>query len=203
MRKNKLFALLMSGLITVSAMPVVSVSAEEYALGDIDMDGVITEHDAAILYRILDEETGVIEPGYRYSNDASKETAEPLSEEQKVLADMNDDGVIDYTDADIILEKSEYKLGDVNMDGEISVEDAGLALYEYAYIAAGFSGKNLTKVQENLAAVSAKNEDWTPSVMDASNILSLYVWNAAGLTKDDLKDQDRYYSQHNYFYIPG
>ena len=112
MRKNKLFALFISGLMAISAMPIVSVSAEEYALGDIDMDGVITEHDAAILYRILDEETGVIEPGYRYSNDASKETAEPLSEEQKVLADMNDDGVIDYTDADIILEKSEYMLGE-------------------------------------------------------------------------------------------
>ena len=211
MRKNKLFALLTSGIMAVSALTVISVSAdaEEYALGDIDMDGVITEHDATILYRILDEETGVIEPGYRYSvydNVAFKEIAKPLSEEQKALADMNGDGIIDYTDADIILEKSEYMLGDVNMDGQLTVDDVTVILDEYAHVAAGFEQK-FSQVQENIIDFHSCNGDehHRKICMDnASDTMNLYVWRAAGLTEEQIKAINRFgngYSfEHNYFY---
>lgn len=81
-------------------------SAEEYAKGDVDMDGVITGRDAAIVSQYAD---GILQL--------------ELNDEQLALADMNDDGDVDASDAALIAEKQEYKFGDFNKDGIVSMAD--------------------------------------------------------------------------------
>lgn len=81
----------------------ISVSAESYAQGDVDMDGILTAHDAAIVSRYAD---GVLEIS--------------LSDEQLSLADINDDGEITADDAALIAEKQEYIYGQVTDDYGLS-----------------------------------------------------------------------------------
>lgn len=76
--------------------------------------GYITAHDAAVVSRAL------------YVD----ETA--LNDEQKQLADVNGDGVVDQTDADWIYEHSEYKLGAVNQKEYMS---STTLFYQMYYIA--------------------------------------------------------------------
>ena len=78
-------------------------SAEEitYALGDVDMDGVVTGHDTAMVSRYVLDDT--------YT----------LTEEQLKLADVNEDGTVDQADADkLYTEMQVYPLGDVDMNGK-------------------------------------------------------------------------------------
>lgn len=81
----------------------ISVSAESYAQGDVDMDGILTAHDAAIVSRYAD---GVLEIS--------------LSDEQLSLADINGDGEITADDAALIAEKQEYIYGQVTDDYGLS-----------------------------------------------------------------------------------
>ena len=50
---KKVFGVCMAAVLTLSALPVCGVNAEEatYALGDVDMDGVVTGHDTAMVSR--------------------------------------------------------------------------------------------------------------------------------------------------------
>ena len=99
-----------------------SATAESTAaLGDVDMDGIITGHDSAMVSH------------YLYVDAAS------LTDEQLVLADMNEDGTIDQTDADLIHEQEAYTIGDVNLDGETNMQDAREILLYYAAMASGTS----------------------------------------------------------------
>lgn len=81
----------------------ISVSAESYAKGNVDMDGIITARDAAIVSRYTD---GVLEIS--------------LSDEQLSLADINGDGEITADDAALIAEKQEYIYGQVTDDYGLS-----------------------------------------------------------------------------------
>ena len=76
----------MAAVLALASLPVLGVSAEEttYALGDVDMDGVVTGHDTAMVSRYVLDDT--------YT----------LTEEQLKLADVNEDGVVDQADADKI-----------------------------------------------------------------------------------------------------
>ncbi len=105
---------------SVSSLSAFSVSAESaYALGDVDMDGVITGHDSALVSHYLNVDT------------------DSLTTEQYNLADMNQDGIVDQSDADAIHAEEVYRIGDVDLDGEVAVFDAYYLMMFYASTAVG------------------------------------------------------------------
>lgn len=108
MKKIKIVSALTAAVLSLASLPVVSASAEEAAFlpGDVDNDGYITGHDAALISRSLLEE------------DFS------LTEDELSRADITGDGIVDEADAVWIYYNQEYKLGDVDLDGTISTFDA-------------------------------------------------------------------------------
>lgn len=200
MKNTKLFALALSGIMAVAAIPVASASAEEYIKGDIDMDGIITEHDSSMLYRYLDEKAGIA-PVIEEDDILLGSKAAVLTEEQLDLADINGDGIVDYSDADEILANIEYRLGDANMDGIVSVADASLTLSEYAHGAAGLP-LTFTDVQNNLIDLNANQNGCFLSVGTASRILGLYVAqsiNDYSILTGWVLSYEYYNVEHNYF----
>ena len=88
--------MMLAGVLALSALPIsaMSVGAEgAYAPGDVDMDGVITGHDAAVVSRYLHVDNTL------------------LNADQLALADVNGDGVVDQADADWIHENEAVELG--------------------------------------------------------------------------------------------
>lgn len=108
MNTKKLLAMLTGCVMSASMLAGMPVSAAEYAQGDVDMDGYITGHDAAMVSRYLNVDSNL------------------FSEEQLALADMNADGVVDQTDADLIFENKVYYLGGLDELGMISCADGGV-----------------------------------------------------------------------------
>ncbi len=82
--KKRVLSFLIAMMMASLSVPSVSAAETAYAKGDVDMDGVITGHDTAMVSRSLYDET--------YT----------LTEEQYILADMNDDGVVDLTDMETL-----------------------------------------------------------------------------------------------------
>ena len=75
---KKALAFLTASIMALGSLPLLSVGADDaFAPGDVDMDGVITGHDTALVSRHL---------AYGDNN---------LSEEQLKLADYNGDGVVE------------------------------------------------------------------------------------------------------------
>ena len=103
MKIRKGISAVLAGVMALAALPVSAMSASAegaYALGDVDMDGFITGHDAAMVTHAL------------YVDN------EALTAEQLKLADVNGDGVVDQSDADWIHENQVYELG--QMDRHLS-----------------------------------------------------------------------------------
>lgn len=94
----------------VGGMALSASADEAYTLGDVDKDGVITGHDAAMVSRY------VTESGYS------------LTEEQLSLADMDGDGSVTQTDADMIYNARVIDLGDMDKDGQLELEDTTMIL---------------------------------------------------------------------------
>lgn len=103
---KKTIAFISALVLTALSVPMSITSAEDGLKGDVDMDGVITGHDAAIVSQYAD---GILKIS--------------LSEEQLTLADMNEDGIIDAVDAALIAENQKYALCDMNEDGKIDLSD--------------------------------------------------------------------------------
>ena len=121
---KKVFGVCMAAVLTLSALPVCGVNAEEatYALGDVDMDGVVTGHDTAMVSRYVLDDT--------YT----------LTDEQLKLADVNEDGVVDQADADKLHHEMQvYELGDVDLNGYFGMTDAVQVLQYSAKVAAGWN----------------------------------------------------------------
>ena len=100
MKMRKGISAVLAGVMALAALPVSAMSASAegaYALGDVDMDGFITGHDAAMVTHAL------------YVDN------EALTAEQLKLADVNDDGVVDQSDADWIHENQVYELGQIDL----------------------------------------------------------------------------------------
>lgn len=135
MKMKRMIALMSAAAITLGALPVFSVGAEEtsYSLGDVDMDGVITGHDSAMVSRAL-----YLDPNM-------------LTAEQKQLADVNEDGVIDQADADWIHENEVYGIGDMMKTGRQNptLDAAFMAMSVYSLNAAGW---DIQVVKEPLPA---------------------------------------------------
>lgn len=123
MKKRKVISALTAAVMTVSALPILSASSEEtvYPLGDVDMDGYISGHDAALLSRHL------------HAGDVS------FTEKQLTLADVNGDGTVDQADADWIHENQKYALGDIMKTGSTDLTAAWLMLRIYAHTSVGNS----------------------------------------------------------------
>ncbi|MBQ8824496.1 MAG: hypothetical protein IJZ64_04610 [Ruminococcus sp.] len=166
-----------------------------YKLGDIDMDGVVTEHDLSILLNAFfvpktepkptfspTTIVGIFNPEYLESEE--DKTADLFK--QLYLADMNLDGIVDEEDIDILNHLIEYKVGDVNQDGEVTVDDASLILNEYAKKSAGLEEtfteeqKNLSDIDGKRCKINADKVDYA-TVDNASSVLERYARQAAGL----------------------
>ena len=100
MKMRKGISAVLAGVMALAALPVSAMSASAegaYALGDVDMDGFITGHDAAMVTHAL------------YVDN------EALTAEQLRLADVNGDGVVNQSDADWIHENQVYALGQIDV----------------------------------------------------------------------------------------
>ncbi len=143
-----------------------------YVLGDVDMDGVVTGHDTAMVSRYVLDDT--------YT----------LTEEQLKLADVNEDGVVDQADADkLYTEMQVYSLGDIDMSGMAEVGDTSDILVYYAKVSAG-QDVELTAVQKNLADVDLNG---IVDITDACYNLAGYARAAAGLKAYNRDNEKQYY----------
>ena len=143
-----------------------------YVLGDVDMDGVVTGHDTAMVSRYVLDDT--------YT----------LTEEQLKLADVNEDGVVDQADADkLYTEMQVYSLGDIDMSGMAEVGDTSDILVYYAKVSAG-QNVELTAVQKNLADVDLNG---TVDITDACYNLAGYARAAAGQKAYNRDNEKQYY----------
>ena len=143
-----------------------------YVLGDVDMDGVVTGHDTAMVSRYVLDDT--------YT----------LTEEQLKLADVNEDGVVDQADADkLYTEMQVYSLGDIDMSGMAEVGDTSDILVYYAKVSAG-QNVELTAVQKNLADVDLNG---IVDITDACYNLAGYARAAAGQKAYNQDNEKQYY----------
>jgi hypothetical protein len=177
MTRKNILSLLTAGVMGISCFSV-NVSAESaYAVGDVDMDGVVTGHDTAMVSRyLLDED---------YT----------LSDEQLSLADVNADGEVTQADADKLYnDMQEYALGKViwEEDGNqyVSISDASKVLEYYAFTAVN-EDYDFTEVQKNLADLDL---DGDVDTTDGKLILCIFVMNGAGLGDPNAKNGIYYYS---------
>ena len=121
MRTKKVFGFFTAAVMAVASLPILSVGAADSTvlLGDVDQDGVITGHDSAMVSRYLNVDSTM------------------FTEEQLKLADINEDGVVDQTDADLIHEKEVFYIGEFAKFGGITVDAPFAALMYTAYENAG------------------------------------------------------------------
>lgn len=192
MKKRKVVSILTAAAMAFAAMPlsVMSASAAEgaYALGDVDMDGVLTGHDAAVLSRYLHVDSNAM-------------TAEQLE-----LADVNGDGTVDQEDLEWIHANQTSPLG-VHDDvyGNVSSADAADQLIIAAYEGCGklvidndapaLAGRDLlddprvTQVEYNRLDVNGSGDVNGKDVVDT---LVMAACIGAGLPVDKCFEMGRY-----------
>ena len=131
MKMRKAISTVLAGVLALSALPISAMSAGAaegvYAPGDVDMDGVITGHDAAVVSRYLHVDNTL------------------LNADQLALADVNGDGVVDQADADWIHENETIHIGKTSdiYDGI----DTTTAFFQMYYQAMTGAGKNIQIVE--------------------------------------------------------
>ncbi len=187
MKMKKAISCALAAVMALASLPVLSAGAAEstYALGDVDMDGVITGHDSAVVSRAL------------YKGDVT------LTAEQRVLADVNQDGMIDQTDLNWIHENEVYQIGDIDGDKFVAIYDAYETLVYTSYDAVNAEMhitapdlKNPTSGMENQVSfgdaelrmsqlqynLMDANGDGKVTIMDSCGILAANSSEAAGAT---------------------
>ena len=127
MKTKKIFAALLASTMAAGTLASLSVSAAyPTVMGDVDMDGIVTGHDAAMVSRYLDSEGDI----------------DSLSAPQLMYADVNGNGWVDEEDAALIFESADYALGDIdNRTGskKLSLPTARVALLYTAKANAGIA----------------------------------------------------------------
>ncbi len=154
---------LLTALAMMSSMAMfASAEGASYAIGDVDMDGVVTGHDTAMVSRYL------VDDEY------------DLTEEQLELADVDGDGEVTQADADALHEMEVYMLGQLSatIDGEeetsfVQIRDAQFVISYYKSVASGtdWAFGEVSEVQLNIADTDLDGEI---TITDALNILKLY-----------------------------
>ena len=161
---KKALAFLTASVMALGSLPFLSVGAEDaFAPGDVDMDGVLTGHDAALVSRHL------------IHGDNN------LSEEQLKLADYNGDGVVDEEDAKAIVADEEYPLGDLNKNGFLDMDDVFETMCYYKYSVVGNFEETAKYSQTQLNQMDFQGMQAKPSLNEISNGLLVYVNYSCGL----------------------
>ena len=151
---SKKLKMILGGTLLASAMVLNSVSAvvtsSTFIKGDVNRDGKITSEDNQL---ILDSVQGNV----------------TLDEEQKALADMNENSLVELTDYSMLLKiiNGTYKrflVGDVNRDGKITTQDYDKIL---AYVKR--TDLNLDDEQKHLADI---NDDGNITLIDSTKLLA-------------------------------
>ena len=161
MKMRKGISAVLAGVLALAALPVSAMSASAegaYALGDVDMDGFITGHDAAMVTHAL------------YVDN------EALTAEQLRLADVNGDGVVDQSDADWIHENQVYELGQMDKTSQLDVVTVYFQLYCVARSGAGNACSNV------------KGADLLDSVLDYNDEFSEVCYNLMDVNGDGVLD---------------
>ena len=169
---KKLLACLTASILAIASLPVSAGAAEfdPFPLGDVDRDTYITAHDAAMVSRYI----------LRGDN--------RLTDKQLKLADINQDGVVDQTDADLIHQQAVengYWLGDADLDGKLLIDDALQIVQEHSKNAAILRG-DLNVPWTHFSSLQANLSDTTGfpypdvSLDNAMNVLAYYTYRAAG-----------------------
>ena len=170
---KKSLACLTASVLALASLPVSAGAAEfnPFPPGDVDRDTYITSHDAAMVSRYI----------LRGDN--------RLTDKQLKQADINQDGVVDQTDADLIHQQAVengYRLGDADLDGNIWIEDAFQIAQAHAQNAAILRGDItapwmpfFSKLQINLADMTGFPY-LEVSLDDAMTVLQYYSYLAAG-----------------------
>ncbi len=110
MKTRKVLSFAAAAVMALASLPVLSAAAaENHIPGDVDMDGVLTGHDTAMVSRYI------FEDGYS------------LTEEQLSIADVDGDGVVDQTDNEWMHTNEVYLMGN------LFLEDGGVAASISAY----------------------------------------------------------------------
>ena len=184
---KKALAFLTASIMALGSLPFLSVGAESFAPGDVDMDGVITGHDAALVSRHL------------IHGDNN------LSEEQLKLADYNGDGVVDEEDAKA---NAVYPLSDVDLDGYCTMDDSYEIINYYSHRAAGSLDRidAYSQVQLNLMDTDGLQDAVSlDDFMGSTHVTAYYAarayfsfWDKYGVGVYATNgDQNCYYVPHN------
>lgn len=177
MTKTKILSLLTASMLSASCLGMTAFADTAYETGDVDMDGVITGHDAGMISKSLLEE--------EYT----------LTEEQAALADFDGDGEVTQADAQAVFDMQAYELGKVVLDDSVSyrhLDDATEILFYYARSGAGMETA-FSDVQKNLSDI---NIDGNIDLQDVSLCLGLYAMRGARLIgADEVIDGVFYYSE--------
>ena len=187
---KKALAFLTASIMALGSLPFLSAGAESFAPGDVDMDGVITGHDAALVSRHL------------IHGDNN------LSEEQLKLADYNGDGVVDEEDAKAIAENAVYPLSDVDLDGYCTMDDRYEIINYYSHRAAGSLDRidAYSQVQLNLMDTDGLQDAVSlDDFMGSTHVTAYYAarayfsfWDKYGVGVYATNgDQNCYYVPHN------
>ena len=200
MKMRKVISTVLAGVLALSALPISAMSASAaegaYAPGDVDMDGFVTAHDAAVVSRALYVDNNL------------------LTSEQKKLADVNGDGKITQEDADWIHENQVYNLGQLDESSD-HLDSTGI-FYQFYYVARKGAGvpfevvDKSEKLPENLLGSSLGKDldnskmpqlffnlldvdgDGNVTLDDASASLFSCAMMGAGLQKDVYLAEGRY-----------
>ncbi|WP_455254851.1 dockerin type I repeat-containing protein [Ruminococcus sp.] len=195
MKMRKGISAVLAGVMALAALPVSAMSASAegaYALGDVDMDGYITGHDAAMVTRAL------------YVDNSA------LNDEQLKLADVNGDGVVDQNDADWIHENQVLKLGQVC--SYTNDADSTTLYYQLVYCAYSGIGKEFTIVSDEDVSLNElkntfqisqlnfnlldANGDGKIDIDDISGMIGYVCYKGAGY---DINESGKYYYELTMF----
>ena len=170
---KKILAYFTASVLALASLPVSAGAAEfdPFPPGDVDRDTYITAHDAALVSRYI----------LRGDN--------RLTDKQLKLADINQDGVVDQTDADLIHQQAVengYWLGDADLDGKLLIDDALQIVQEYSKNAAILRGDITAPWMPFFSKLQINLSDMTGfpypdvSLDDAMTVLQYYTDLAAG-----------------------
>lgn len=157
---KKVTALLTAVAMISSMALAASAEGTSFIQGDVDMDGVVTGHDTAMVSRYLLDDSYV------------------LTEEQLKLADVDGDGTVTQADADMLSGMEVYALGGVGAyfsgaeeSGKYPTLANAQRIIEYYSYSAANDKYDFTEVQKNLSDVDLNG---VIDINDAIFVLKLY-----------------------------
>ncbi|MBQ8724510.1 MAG: dockerin type I repeat-containing protein, partial [Oscillospiraceae bacterium] len=174
----KVLSLLTAAIMGAACFNMNAAAETSFAAGDVDMDGIVTGHDTAMVSRYL------VTDGYT------------LTDEQLALADVDGDGEVTQADADKLYNEMQvYRLGNVLYEETSEFEDLDDASAVHRWYMKTYEGMDynieLDEVQLNIADVNA---DGKVDKDDVELISKAYAVRCAGMEKILTENNIYYYS---------